>query len=543
MLIRLTGGSVFDPSQHWAGAPRDLYIQDDRLAVEPPRNRRVDVEYDLTGQVVMAGAIDLHTHIGGGKATIAKMLLPELRRSGGADRFLPSAPSAGRRYIEMGYTACFEPAVLASNARAAHAELADTPLIDTGGYVLLGNDDLLLGMIRDDVEQPLINSYVAYMIAATQCIAVKVVNAGGINAFKYNQRHLDVDDPHPVYGVTPGQVIRKLARAVEEIGLPHPLHIHASNLGTPGNIASTLKTIRAADGHRIHLTHVQFHSYGDQGPQGFSSAAEQIAKALKENPNVTIDVGQVMFGQTVTISADTMHQFGNRTHATPRKSVIVDVECEAGCGVVPFRYRNRRYVNALQWAIGLELFLMVDDPSRVFLTTDHPNGGSFTTYPHLIRLLMDRSFRDTALAEIHPDAAAASQLAGLDRQYTLTDIATMTRYAPAKILGLGDLGHLGGGAVADLVVYRPQADVEAMFAAPTHVFRRGRLVVRDGRLIDSVLPVTHTVRPPMDADIVERLQERAEAAGGMPLRSLRISDDELESSLGSRPQIHPCRGV
>lgn len=560
MLIQLAGGAVYDPHQNLAGSVRDLYLEDGRLRADVPEPTAVDVRYDLTDHVVMAGAIDLHTHIGGGKTTIARMLLPELLAAGakpgprriagdslmfgGRDGFLPAAPVAGRRYIEMGYTACFEPAVLPSNARAAHAELADTPLIDTGGYVILGNDDVLLGMIRDQVEQPLINNYVAFMVTATQCIGVKVVNAGGISAFKYNQRFLDVDDPHPAYGVTPGQVIRRLARAVEEIGLPHPLHIHASNLGVAGNIESTLKTIRAADGHRIHLTHIQFHSYGTRGPQGFSSAAEQIATALAENPNVTIDVGQVMFGQTVTISADTMHQFKGTGRASPRKSVIVDIECEAGCGVVPFRYRNRRYVNALQWAIGLELFLMVDDPSRVFLTTDHPNGGPFTTYPHLIQLLMDRSFRETALAEIHPDAAAASQLAGMDRQYGLGEIATMTRTAPANILGLRDMGHLAGGAIADVTVYRPQANLEAMFAKPSHVFRRGKLVVRDGCLIDSTdAAVTHTVRPPMDDRVEDLLADRFAAAGGLPMRSLRISDDELESSILSRPHIHPCRSV
>lgn len=62
-----------------------------------------------------------------------------------------------------------------------------------------------------------------------------------------------------------------------------------------------------------------------------------------------------MFGQTVTISADTMHQFPNHRYAKPKKSALVDIECEAGCGVVPFRYRRKQFVHSLQWAIGLEL--------------------------------------------------------------------------------------------------------------------------------------------------------------------------------------------
>ena len=48
------------------------------------------------------------------------------------------------------------------------------------------------------------------------------------------------------------------------------------------------------------------------------------------------------------------------------------------------------FYNAMQWAIGLELFLLIDDPWRVFFTTDHPNGAPFTTYPEIFALLMDR---------------------------------------------------------------------------------------------------------------------------------------------------------
>ena len=44
----------------------------------------------------------------------------------------------------MGYTACFEPAMLPANARQAHMEMADTPMLDKGAYVMLGSDDFLL---------------------------------------------------------------------------------------------------------------------------------------------------------------------------------------------------------------------------------------------------------------------------------------------------------------------------------------------------------------------------------------------------------------
>ena len=41
-----------------------------------------------------------------------------------------------------------------------------------------------------------------------------------------------------------------------------------------------------------------------------------------------------------------------------RKWVNIDIELETGCGIVPFLYKDKAAVTALQWAIGLELFLL-----------------------------------------------------------------------------------------------------------------------------------------------------------------------------------------
>lgn len=54
-------------------------------------------------------------------------------------------------------------------------------------------------------------------------MAIKVVNPGGISAFKFNARNLDLDEAHPYYGVTPRRVIQALVRAVHELGVTHPL--------------------------------------------------------------------------------------------------------------------------------------------------------------------------------------------------------------------------------------------------------------------------------------------------------------------------------
>jgi formylmethanofuran dehydrogenase subunit A len=550
MLIKLTAGTVYDPANGVDGKVRDIYIRDNHIVEEPSVDEKIDTEYDLHGKIVMAGAIDLHTHIGGGKVNIARTLLPEFCRSGpsendarprsGCSRSTPSTLLAGYRYAEMGYTTAFEPAVLPINARQAHMEMADTPILDTGGYAILGNDDFLLRLLSDNAEQQLINDYVAWTLHATQCIGIKVVNPGGINAFKFNQRTLNLDETAPYYNVTPRAIVSRLSRALYELGVPHPLHVHASNLGVPGNFQTTLDTMKAADGLPLHLTHIQFHSYGNEGDYKFSSAAAEIAEAINANRNISADVGQIMFGQTVTISADTMHQHANHKHAHPGKWVSTDIECEGGCGVVPFRYRDKNFVNAMQWAIGLEIFLMVDDPWRVFLTTDHPNGAPFTSYPHLMRLLMDRSFREEKLLQIHPEVAAHSRLSGLTREYTLYEMAIMTRAGPARILGLQDRGHLAAGAYADIAVYDVKTNYEHMFERPAYVFKGGELVVRDGDIWNVVRGNTHVVRPEFDAGIEKSLSEYFDRFHSIRMQNFKISDDEMANDIGSPVIVSDC---
>ena len=62
MLMKLTGGRVYDPAHGINGIVRDIYV-DDGWIVDPPTDGKVLQEVDLRGKVVMAGAIDMHTHI------------------------------------------------------------------------------------------------------------------------------------------------------------------------------------------------------------------------------------------------------------------------------------------------------------------------------------------------------------------------------------------------------------------------------------------------------------------------------------------------
>ena len=241
--------------------------------------------------------------------------------------------------------------------------------------------------------------------------------------------------------------------------------------------------MRTFDGLPAHLAHVQFHSYtgGALDPDTFGSGVAPLVEWFNTHDTLTLDVGQILFGDTVAMTGDSSAA-EHLAHATGTPWMSHDLHLEGGCGVLPIAYREKSLVHAWQWAIGLEWFLTASDPWRIVLSTDHPNGAHFTAYPVLMRLLGDAAFRREAFARIHPAVRKRSPLAGISREYTLQELCIITRAAPARIAGLPRKGHLGPGADADITLYRPDADLARMFSMPAKVFKAGVLVAEDGEV-------------------------------------------------------------
>lgn len=513
--LKISQGTVYDPTNGIDGEVRDLWISGGRV-VDAPSDPSVKPSrvIDASGLVVMPGGIDMHCHIAGPKVNTARRMRPEENRHGevmprtantrsGTLGSVPSTFATGYKYAGMGYTTAFDAAVPPLGARHAHEEFEDTPCIDKGFYVLMGNNHYMMQSIRDNEPQKL-KAFVGWLLSATKGFAPKLVNPGGVEVWKHhasgNVHGLDDEVDH--FRVTPRQIISHMAAAADELALPHPVHIHCNNLGVPGNWQTTLETMKALEGRRGHLTHIQFHSYGGgEGDENtFNSKATQLAEYVNSHENVTIDVGQVLFGETTSMTGDgPLGYFLSQVYGG--KWFSGDIEMEAGCGISPIKYKNKSLVHALQWAIGLEWYLLVDDPWRVMMSTDHPNGGSFLAYPQIIRFLMDRTYRADVLKTCPALVGKRSMLADLDREYTLREIAIITRAGPARILGLKNKGHLGPGADADVTIYTPHENKEVMFEMPRVVIKSGQVIVEQSEMRDPILGRTLHVAPEYDLEV------------------------------------------
>ena len=501
MIIK--GGIVYDPANGVFGEEMDLCIDNGRI-VEDAKGEEIDAH----GLLVMPGGVDAHTHIAGKKVNTGRIMSPNDGRLGiepkaGVCRpstgyTVPNCYAMGYRYARMGYTTAFEAATPIIEARHTHEELEEIPILDKGALTLFGNNWEVMECVRDR-DFGKLAAYVAWGLRSARGYGVKIVNPGGGEAWGFGSNVKGVNDPVPNFDVTPAEIITGLAKANEMLRLPHSIHLHFNNTGKPGNYTTALETLDLLKEIKpsrmrqvVHIAHMQFSSYGGTSWRDFESKAPVIADYFNKNSHATMDVGQVLFGAATTMTADAPLEYGNArlTHA---KWSNHDIELEESSGVVPWTYFKKNLVNDVQWAAGLELALLTADPWKVLMTTDHPNGSPFINYPEVIALLMSKSKRDEELAAQHEMAAKRSSIANVERELDWSEIAIMTRAAPARILGLEDKGHLGVGADGDVSIYdlkpeeldtsKDHALVKKGLAKSKYTIKEGVVVSRSGQIV------------------------------------------------------------
>jgi formylmethanofuran dehydrogenase subunit A len=540
-MLRITGGKVYDPANGIHGVVQDVCIADGRIVPHVEGGRTIDA----TGMIVFPGGVDVHTHVAGAALNFARAMTPENQRQ--AQRFIhtperraglggptPTTAATGYLYAGMGYTTVNEAAVPILSARHTHEELRDTPIVDKSCCVLMANNEIVLDLLEaGEVERA--KHVVAWLVWAAKGYGVKAVNPGGVAAWKWGKDAKQLSEPVEGYSkVTPAKIIASLAGIVDDLRLPHPLHLHCNNLGAPGNVATTIETMKVLEGRRAHLAHLQFHAYGGDDWHTMRSEAARLAEAFNAHPNLTADAGAILFGDSVTITADGPWQH-LLYQLTGRKWGNLDVENETGCGIVPYTYKGSNLVNAVQWAVGLELLLLIKDPWRVFLTTDHPNGACFWRYPEILHLLMSADYRRECLKKLPPKALKRITLADIDREYTLSEVAVITSAGPARALGLSQKGHLGVGADADVTIYNQNPDDDFVFQYPRYVIKGGEVVVEEGDIRMVSEGRGFVARPAYDERIEAYLRPLFQQYYTMSFDNYPVEMERIE-----RPEVRAC---
>jgi len=554
MELLVKNGFVYDPINDVNGERMDIAIRDGKIVERVDENSAKII--DASGMVVMPGGVDIHCHIAGSEVNTGRLLRPEdhfrdferktSRTRSGVGRSIPSTFTTGYCYARMGYTTIMNPSMPPLEAKHTHEELNDTPMVDKATYPLLGDWWFVLEYLKDGKIEECAR-YVAWMMTTTKGYAIKIVNPGGLEAWGSGRNVSSIDDQVPYFGITPREILRGLCKVNKLLNLPHTIHVHTNNLGKPGNYLTALDTMKCVedlaseDKPAIHITHCQFCAFKGSDWRTLRSGAEEIAKYVNNHSHVTLDMGQVIFTDTTTMTADGPFQY-TLYGLTGNKWVNHDVETETSSGIVPFRYRRKSYVHAIQWSIGLELALLIKDPWKIFMTTDHPNAGPFSFYPRIIAWLMSRKAREATLKKINPRARNRSLLSSIDRELGFYEIAVMTRAGQAKALGLRNKGHLGVGADADVAIYdiNPETTdpskkykiLRRAFKNAAYTIKHGKIVAKNGEILKHVEGATMwlDVQVSNPVEITEEMKRKFREYWTVEYENYPVTENYLEIS-------------
>ncbi|HQJ80718.1 MAG TPA: formylmethanofuran dehydrogenase subunit A [Methanothrix sp.] len=537
----IRNGSVFDPLNEINGDKKDIFIREGKVVSALGSAEQKDaLIIDARGKTVMPGGVDSHSHVAGTKVNAGRLMRPEDHYKSvraktsithsGSGYTVPSVYKQGYDYAAMGYTTVFEAAMPPLEARHTHEEMRATPILDMGAYMVLGNNWFIMRYLKEgDIEKAA--AYTSWMLRTHKGYGIKCVNPAGVENWGWAKNVSGLDQPNIHFEVTPRELIRGLAEVNEMLGLPMSLHLHANNLGHPGNWETARDSLMITSGmeprnksqlewgetresarrrQTVYLAHAQFSAYGGTSWRDFCSGAADLAKYINQVDDVVIDSGSVPFGPATTMTGDGPAQH-DLYMITGQKWSNTDVELECGSGVLPLVYMKSSPVHSVQWAIGLEVMLLIDDPWKTIMTTDHPNGGIFTQYPQLLTWLMSKKARDDTAKECHKWAYDKSTLGGVDRELSLYEMAIVTRANPARTIGMAyRKGHLGAGADGDVTIYdidpanlnpNDSAALTAKLARPEYTIKDGRIVACQGEIVSVPEGRRFYCQPYMDEDL------------------------------------------
>lgn len=543
MIIK--GGYVFDPLNEINGDVKDIFIKDRKVVADLSAvEAREATVIDASDKTVMPGGVDSHAHLAGPKVNAGRLMRPEdhyksvraktaLTHSG-SGYTIPSVYKQGYDYAAMGYTTVFEAAMPPLEARHTHEEMRATPVLDMGAYMVLGNNWFIMRYLRDgDIEKAA--AYTAWMMKTHKAYGIKCVNPAGVENWGWAKNVHSLDEPNIHFEMTPREVIHGLAEVNELLGMPMSIHLHTNNLGHPGNWEITKDSLAIPAGvtprpkadvdwaetkmnarrrQSVYLAHAQFSTFGGTSWRDFQSGVKGVVDYVNQVDHVVIDNGAVPFGPATAMTGD-----GPAIHdlymLSGQKWSNTDVEMECGSGVIPFLYLKSSPISSIQWAMGLELLLLINDPWKTIMTTDHPNGGVFTQYPQVITWLMSKKAREDTAKECHKWAYDKSSLGGVDREMSLYDIAILTRANAARTIGMSyRKGHLGVGADGDVTVYdldptklnvNDPASIVRTFARPEFTVKDGEIIARKGEIVAVPEGKRFYCRPQVDAELEKEM--------------------------------------
>ncbi|MFH1624444.1 MAG: amidohydrolase family protein [Pseudomonadota bacterium] len=339
----------------------------------------------------------------------------------------------GYIYAKMGYTHVNEPFMTQLTANYVHHELSSIPILDTSSFLVLNLRDVQ-EKIKSTKYLEEFEKMIPIMMGRTKAIGVKIYEP----FVRYTQRTYVLRNVSTkkvlsfFSGISKGSTPRVIMHTSsellgEEIGYPAAFHF--------SSVGSAISN---------------------------DEAYQKLVTFL--NAGASVDLGLFDFEQNLRISSP--------------KQAYGEI-----CGSIdmgfsePIVFSRGKVPNREIPFLAFKLALSQPVGSISF-STDSPTNASFAAYPKIFSWLMKAENRANLFDKEPPDF-----------EYSLLDIARITRQNPADLLGLINKGHLGPGAEADISIYDIDEDttageLEARFRDCAYLIKGGNIVIEDHKVVD-----------------------------------------------------------
>jgi formylmethanofuran dehydrogenase subunit A len=121
---------------------------------------------------------------------------------------------------------------------------------------------------------------------------------------------------------------------------------------------------------------------------------------------------------------------------------------------------------------------------------------------------MSKQARESEIQKLHALMGKRSAIETINREYSLYEVATITRAGQAVALGVSDTkGHLGVGADADVAIYDLDPNnlsperIERTFSHALCTIKGGEIVVKNGEVVRESRGKRFWVNPKVKEDL------------------------------------------
>ena len=339
----------------------------------------------------------------------------------------------GHIYAKMGYTHVNEPFMTQYTASYVHHELSSIPIVDTSAFLVLNIKDLDR-KIKSTRYIEEVERIIPVIMSRTKAIGLKIYEP----FVRYAQRMYIMKNVKAAKvlsffsGMNRENIPKIILHSSSELfkeEIENPSLFHFSHIGS---------TLEDEDIYRKVLTYLDGGASADLGLFDFEENPRISPRRLTEHK--LCGVVDMDFSEPISFSR------GKIQDITP-----------------PF----------------LALKLALSEPGKhISFSSDSPTNARLESYPKILSWLMSIDNRKDLFKTDLPDF-----------EYTLFEVARITRQNPADILGLSNKGHLGVGAQADIAIYdihnRTKADeLEPRFKECAYLIKGGEVVIEDHRIVN-----------------------------------------------------------